>query len=259
MSESTGSTSAETPSTEPGIAIVTGAGSGLGRAVAEGLLAEGRTVIVVGRRIEPLRQVAEAAEARGRGRAIPCTADLAADDAAARIMEVAGGAGGAGRIDTVVNNAGLAELAAFEATDAAMFARSLAVNLLGPVRLLQAAWPDLIASGRGRVVNISSMATADPFDGFLAYAAAKSGLESVTRSLAREGAASGLLAWTVAPGAIETPMLRGLFDESMVPRDAAMTPAEVAAVVLDLLTGRRKTTSGATIRMPGPGCLPIVS
>ncbi|MHC4809387.1 MAG: SDR family NAD(P)-dependent oxidoreductase [Planctomycetota bacterium] len=248
-------------SARPGIAIVTGAGSGLGRAVAEGLLAEGRTVLAVGRRIEPLRQVAEAAEAGGRGRAIPCTADLGADDAAAEILKAvrsAGGAGGAGLIDTVVNNAGLAELAAFEATDAAMFARSLAVNLLGPVRLLQAAWPDLIASGRGRVVNISSMATADPFDGFLAYAAAKSGLESVTRSLAREGAASGIEAWTVAPGAIETPMLRGLFDESMVPREAAMDPAEVAAVVLDLLTGRRTATSGATIRMPGPGRLPIV-
>ena len=247
-------------STHPRIAIVTGAGSGLGRAVAEGLLADAWTVVLVGRRAEPLGRMIEAAEARGHGRAVACTADVGADDAALRVLEAAITAGGgeAGRIDAVVNNAGLAELAAFTETDGATFARSLAVNLLGPVRLLQAAWPHLAASGRGRVVNISSMATADPFDGFLAYAAAKSGLESVTRSLAREGASVGLEAWTVAPGAIETPMLRGLFDESMVPREAAMAPAEVAAVVLDLLTGRRRAPSGATIRMPGPQCLPSV-
>ena len=82
-------------STHPRIAIVTGAGSGLGRAVAEGLLADAWTVVLVGRRAEPVGRMIEAAEARGHGRAVACTADVGADDAAPRVLEAAITAGGA--------------------------------------------------------------------------------------------------------------------------------------------------------------------
>jgi NAD(P)-dependent dehydrogenase (short-subunit alcohol dehydrogenase family) len=238
------------------VAIVTGAGSGVGRAVAEGLLDEGRTVVLVGRREAPLREVAE-----GHGpRAIVHPADIGDPEAGASVVSVAAAAaaaGKAGHLDAVVNNAGLAELAPFAETDDAMLDRSVTVNLLGPIRLLRAAWPHLAASTRGRIVNVSSMATADPFPGFLAYAATKTGLESVTRSAAGEGADAGIRAWTVAPGAIETPMLRGLFDESVLPREAAMDPATVAALILACLRDERPESSGATIRLAGPGAEPV--
>lgn len=239
------------------VAIVTGASSGVGRAVAEGLLNEGRTVVLVGRREAPLRAMAQ-----DHGPlAVVHPADMGKADAGASVVAAAlaavAAAGKDGHLDAVVNNAGVAELAPFSETDDAILDRAVSVNLLGPIRLLRAAWPHLAASSRGRIVNVSSMATADPFPGFLAYAATKSALESVTRSAAGEGADAGIRAWTVAPGAIETPMLRGLFDESVLPPDAAMSPATVAALILSCLRDERSEASGATIRLAGPGSAPV--
>ncbi len=98
------------------------------------------------------------------------------------------------------------------------------------------------------MVNVSSMASIDPFPGFSIYAASKLAVNMFTRCIAQEG----LRAVAIAPGAVETPMLRGLFDESVIPRDKALDPAEVAKVIVDCITGNRAFESGEVITVPSP-------
>lgn len=230
------------------VAIVTGAGSGIGREVAERLLDGGWTVVLVGRRAAMLDDVVASAAARGMpGRGIAHASDVTRPEDVAALVSVAREAG---PIRALVNNAGLAELASIDATDDELVARALAVNVSAPIRLLAAVWDDLrggTPERPGVLVNVSSRAAADPFPGFLAYAASKSAVESLARSVANEAGEAHVGAWNVAPGAVETPMLRGLFDESMVPREAAMAPDAVASAICRCIDGEAGVPSGATI------------
>ena len=96
------------------------------------------------------------------------------------------------------------------------------------------------------------MATLDPFPGLGVYAAAKAALESLTRSVVGEGGSRGIRAFSVATGAVETPMLRSLFSEKELPPEKALDPAEVAAIVLECIRGERDGEQGGVIRVPSP-------
>jgi NAD(P)-dependent dehydrogenase (short-subunit alcohol dehydrogenase family) len=96
-------------------------------------------------------------------------------------------------------------------------------------------------------VNVSSIATVDPFPGFFAYAASKAALNLMTASAAKEGANVGIRAFAVAPGAVETPMLRASFDAKAVPPEACLEPESVARVIVACATGLRDADSGRVI------------
>lgn len=128
--------------------------------------------------------------------------------------------------------------AAIAATDARMMRFALDVNVVGPAALIAASWPWLVAS-EGVVVNVSSMAAVDPFSGFFPNGASKAALESLTRSVNVEGHAVGVRAFTLTLGAVETPMLRGLFGTDECPPAAALQPNDVAREILLCLQGRR--------------------
>src|SRR5206468_11715185 len=104
-------------------------------------------------------------------------------------------------------------------------------NLSATFYLSKAAWPILKRQGGGAIVNISSMAARDPFAGFAAYGAAKAGVNLLSLSLAREGAAHGIRVYTVAPGAVETPMFRGIMSRDQFPTEQTLDPADVARVI----------------------------
>jgi NAD(P)-dependent dehydrogenase (short-subunit alcohol dehydrogenase family) len=99
----------------------------------------------------------------------------------------------------------------------------------------------------GCVVNVSSLASSDPFNGFFAYAAAKSAVDSFVRSMHGEGARLGIRAFCINPGAIETPMLRRNFPVSMLPEAKTLPPEAVAQVIADCIEGRREADRGKTI------------
>lgn len=231
---------------EEKIAIVTGAGSGIGRAVAVRLGAAGYCVVLVSRNREKLEQTAELVD----GETFIYPADVAEPDAVTMLIEDV--LASFGRIDALIHVAGFAEVLPIERITPEHWRRTVDVNLTAAVLLTAAVWPTFQEQHSGVVVNVSSMASIDPFPGFATYAAAKTGLNMFTQCTAHEGEAIGVRAVAVAPGAVETPMLRSMFDEKMIPKDKTLNPDTVADVICGCVTGERDFKNGETIAMPSP-------
>lgn len=228
--------------------IVTGAGSGVGRETAFLLAQSGYQLILVGRTASKLQETANRIRANS-----PCqilTADLC--DAKAATIIVDKTLRSFGHIDTLVNVAGHAPLCPIDQITAKMLHRCLETNLAAVVRLTAAAWPVFQRQQHGMIVNVSSMASVNPFPGFSIYAAAKVGLNMFTKSTSEEGKSIGVQAIAIAPGAIETSMLRSIFDKSTIPTNKTLSPMDVATVICDCINGTRKFESGDTILLPSP-------
>jgi meso-butanediol dehydrogenase/(S,S)-butanediol dehydrogenase/diacetyl reductase len=230
------------------VVIVTGAGSGIGRATAILLAREGWCVALVGRRRDALERVSREC---GSGHSLVVPSDIASEEAAEEIVDATTAAWG--RIDAIVNNAGTAPLLPIDAHTPELLREIYEVNALGPARLIARAWPIFQArhardaSWRGCIVNISTMGTLDPFPGFFGYASSKAALNLMAQSCAREGAAIGVRAFAVAPAAVETEMLRAIIPESRLPRECAMPPEDVARVIAQCIRGERDAKNGNTI------------
>lgn len=226
-------------------AIVTGGTAGIGLATATLLIERGWRVLVVGR--DPKR-LGEALDALG-GKAQGCSADVSKPAGPGAIVAACMKA--FGRIDALINNAGVAPLVPLAQHTPGLIDQCYATNAIGPAKLILAAWPYLSAV-KGRVVNVSSMATRDPYPGFFAYASSKAGVELMVKSIASEGQAAGVRAFAVAPGATETAMFRALFDEQAVPSSDVLDPRTVATVIVDCATGQRDEDNGKAIEVtPG--------
>lgn len=185
------------------VVVVTGAGSGIGRAVAGQLAAAGETVIAVGRRPDPLASLAaEQAVGGGGGTVLPLSMDVADPAAPERLQALVHDR--FGRLDGLVNCAGLARFARLDAADLGDLDRMLAVNLRAPAALIQALLPAL-TTARGSVVNVTSIGGVVAMPGRSLYGASKAAINSLTRSLARE-LAPDVRVNAVVPGAIDTPM-----------------------------------------------------
>ncbi len=226
------------------VAIVTGAGSGIGRATARVLSANGYAVSLVGRNDSSLRDTAS----QLTGPSLVIAADIS--DAAACEQVISRTETTFRRIDALVNNAGVAPLAPIEDTEPAMIAEVFGVNALGPAYLIHYAWPAFLRQRRSCIVNVSTMGTIDPFPGFFAYAAAKASVNLMVVSCAKEGLKHGIRAFAVAPGAVETTMLRGVLPD--LPVGMALSPDAVAAVIVDCVLGRRNEENGKVIVLPSP-------
>ncbi|MYS89983.1 MULTISPECIES: SDR family NAD(P)-dependent oxidoreductase [Streptomyces] len=183
----------------PRAALVTGAGTGIGRATAHAFAEEGFQVVAVGRRAAPLAESA----AHDPARISPLVADITAADGPETIVRTA--LDRHGRIDVLVNNAGIVNAQSLRTYTRAAVEHQLATNLLAPVRLVQAALPALEDS-RGVIVNVTTSVGQRGWPGNSLYAAGKAALEVLTRSWAVELAPLGIRVAAVAPGAIDTPI-----------------------------------------------------
>lgn len=181
------------------VAIVTGAGSGIGRALAVSLLKQGWRLVLVGRREDRLRETAASAP-RQAVRVVAC--DIGA--AAAPELIVGTTVDEFGRVDALVNNAGVAHFALVRDTSSADMALMVTTNLIGPLTLIRAAAAQLAAQ-RGVIVNVGSIGGVLALPGRATYGASKAALHHLTRSLARE-LAPDIRVNAVAPGAIDTEM-----------------------------------------------------
>lgn len=224
------------------VALITGAGRGIGRAVAADLARLGYALVLVSRTVAELDETAKLTE-----EACVFAADIAkpqsANNAVQWSMERFG------RLDAVVHCAGVAPLLKIDQITDEQWHDVIDTNLSSAFYLARAAWPTFVKQGGGVIVNISSVAARDPFVGFNAYAAAKAGINALGLSLAREGQEHGIRVHSIAPGAVETAMFRKIISPDQFSPENTLDPADVAAVVAKCVTGELAHMNGEVIWM----------
>jgi len=243
------------PRFENRVAIVTGASSGIGRAVALALAAEGARVLPVARRRDRLDALAVEL-----GEAVPMAGDVT--DPAFRESVVGEALSRFGRLDHLVNSAGVIAFGTIENTTLDGWRRMFALNVEACFDLLRLATPELLRT-KGSVVNVSSVNGMRSFPGVLAYNSSKSALDQLTRCAALELAAKGVRVNSVNPGVTRTELHRaGGLDaeryEAFVehsrtthPIGRVGTPEEVAALALFLLSDQAAFITGVTVPIDG--------
>ena len=215
-------------------ALVTGASSGLGRAVAVALARRGADIALVARSEKDLREVEGEVSETGR-RALALPADLASATETRQAVERAVEA--FGRVDVLVNAAGTDAPGPVADLDVEGWDRTLAVNLRAPFLLSGSVFPHMRRAGRGTIVNVSSVAGKKGWANASAYCASKFGLTGLTEALADEGRQYGIRACVLYPGAMATnwgawsPEERRGNDREEAPPTQVLPPEEVAAFV----------------------------
>jgi len=225
------------------VAIITGAGGGIGRATAIELASRGYRLAICGRTLGTLVATADIVG----GDALVCVTDVTNSAEVDRL--VASTLSRFGRIDLLVNNAGIAPVLDLESTTDAQWHAVMDTNLSAVFYLCRAVWPVFRKQNSGVIVNVSSLAARDPFAGFAAYGSAKAGLNLLGLSLARQGAGVGVRVCTVAPGAVETELFRSLMTVEQFPTENTLSPGEVARVIGQCASGDLRFTSGEVIWM----------
>jgi len=236
------------------VALVTGASSGIGQAIAERFAAAGVDVVICSRERDHVAPVAESIEEASASEALAIECDVTDRDAVEALVEAAVEEFGA--LDVLVNNAGGSFVANFEDVSPNGWRTIVDVNLTGAYHCTQAA-ADALKEGGGSVVNLSSVAGRDGAPGMTPYAAAKAGVEALTTSLAQEWAAEDVRVNAIAPGFVATPGVAsqlgidpGEIDREVVDRRIA-TSEEIAAIAHFLASRGASFVTGETIPARG--------
>ncbi|MFO1352235.1 MAG: D-threitol dehydrogenase [Gammaproteobacteria bacterium] len=233
------------------VALVTGAASGIGKAIATLFAERGATLALVDRN----PAIDDTARALG-DRHIAWVADVT--DERAAISGVADVAARLGRIDVLVNNAGVGGLAKAEETTAELWDMIMAVNLRGPFLYAREVGKQMLKQGGGRIINIASQAALVALEGHLAYCASKSGLLGLTRVLALEWGGRGITVNAISPTVVETELGRiswagevGAAFKKKIPTGRFAQPEEIALAALFLASGAAAMINGANLSVDG--------
>ena len=253
------------------LALITGGGRGIGRAIALAFAEEGADIAVGARTLAQVESVAQQITNQFPVKALPVVCDVSNVSSVEQMFSRATEFFGRGP-DILVNNAGIAESAPITKTDDELWQKHLDINLTGSFYCTRAALPAMMARGWGRIINVASIAgkTGAPY--IAAYSASKHGLVGLTRSTALEVAAKGITANAICPGYVDTEMTtRGVenitrktgrsADEAlatirkMSPQDRLVTSEEVAALALLLASEAGGAINGQAINVDGGSVL----
>lgn len=223
------------------VGVVTGGSRGIGLAIADRLAACGADVVIAARDAAALAIAGKRLRSAG-GTCEVVVADVGTASGARTVVEAA--VERFGRIDILVNNAGDAPLAPILDTTDELFERCLRANVSSVFFCTRSVWPVMLAQGGGTIVNLSSLASIDPFPGFAVYGGAKAWINTFTRAAADEGKAHGIRVFAVAPGAVETRMLRDCFPD--FPAADTLAPDDVARLVEACWGSALDSSSGQT-------------
>jgi len=247
------------------VALVTGGGRGIGRAIALALARAGLDIAVVARTGESVERVAHEVEALGRrSMATACDVTIARsiEDAVAAVRA------NLGPIDVLVNNAGIAESAPLHKLDEDHWDRTIAVNLKGTYLCTRAVVGEMVSRGSGRIINVASIAGRVGFAYTSAYCASKHGVLGFTRAVALEVARKGITVNAICPGWVDTDLTASTIKrivestgrspeearralEAMSPQQRLIRPEEVAAVAVFLASDAAAGITGQAIDVDG--------
>lgn len=238
------------------VALVTGGNGGIGLGMARGLASAGATVVIAGRNEQKNAAALRELEVLGPAHAV--AADLVVESECAAVVERAAEA--AGRLDVLVNNAGMSIRKVPHVLTVAEWREVLDVNLTSAFAVSQAAYPHLVAAGGGKIINIGSMMSIFGAPFAAAYAASKGGIVQLTKSLATAWAGDRIQVNAVLPGWIDTELTEaareqvdGLHQKVLdrTPAGRWGSPADFAGVAVFLASNASDFVTGATLTVDG--------
>ncbi|WP_395392821.1 SDR family NAD(P)-dependent oxidoreductase [Novosphingobium sp. BL-8A] len=235
------------------VALVTGASSGIGEAAALCLAEAGATVVVCARRVERLSGLVAQIEAAG-GKALAVPGDMTLEEDARGAVEKTVAA--FGRIDILINSAGIMEAGGIENCDTAIYRRVIDINLMGTVYTSAAAVPHMLEQGVGDIITISSLAGRKGGPMTSAYSASKHAVNMMTDGMRQELGGKNIRVTTLMPGATETEVADSISDpqwrtaiKAHVSKEGAVKPRDIGeALVFILAMPRRTNISEISIR-----------
>ena len=242
------------------VALITGGGTGIGRAIALAFAREGGNVAIAGRRLEKVKEVAAEIEKLG-GRAFALQCDISrANDAEHAISETAGKFG---KLNVLVNNAGTLSVSTVDTISEEDWDRVITVNLKGPFLTSRAALKEFRKVGGGTIVNVGSVLGLVAMKDRAAYCASKGGLTMLTKAMALDHAHENVRVNCICPSIVETELVKGLFDDSeqgkrlkqsrmgTIPLGRFGKPADVADLAVFLASDESSWLTGAAIPLDG--------
>jgi len=249
------------PDLEGKAALITGGGSGLGRAIALAFAREGARVVIAGRRRESLETTAgEARAPGGPARLVPAVADVTREEDRARlVVETMSALGG---LDVLVNNAGIIQSGSAQTTALESWDRMMDINARSVFALTRLFIPHL-AARKGNIINMSSVAGLRPYPGLLAYCVSKAAVDQLTRCLALDLAPQGVRVNAINPGVVVTDLHRsgGMGETDYAnflergktthPLGRVGRPEDVAALAVFLASDRASWITGGTFSVDG--------
>ncbi len=235
--------------------MVTGGASGIGLQIAQDLAAQGAAVCIVDRNAQAAAAAVKSLEATG-ARAHAFVVDLSDAEGTRAMLRQA--LTQVGTIDILVNNAGIVATVPAADVTLSLWNATLAVNVTAPMVLTQGVLPGMKAKGWGRVVNVSSISGVRAGTGRLAYGTSKAALIAMTGQFAIEAGEWGVTVNAIAPGFVDTPMLRSLNGSSqlttftdVIPMGRLCSPEEVSSAVMFFASSKSAFVTGQTLGVDG--------